>query len=45
LGSRREGKVAIKVIVGFRACGCTFLAMVNFAGNHIQVIVGNWQPH
>jgi hypothetical protein len=45
LGFRRGGKMATKLVVGYKTCGYTFLAMVNFTSNHIQVVIGNWQPH
>ncbi len=45
LGFRRGGKMATKLIVGYKTCGYTFCAMVNFTCNYIQVVIGNWQPH
>ncbi len=45
LGFRRGGKVATKVVVGYKTCGYTFLTIVNLTDNHIQVVVGNWKPH
>jgi hypothetical protein len=41
LGFRRGGKVATKVVVGYKTCGYTFLTIVNLTDNHIQVVVGN----
>jgi hypothetical protein len=40
LGLGRRGKMAMKVVVGYKTCGYTFLAIVNLTCNHIQV-VGN----
>jgi len=45
LGFRTGGKMATKLVVGYKTCGYTFLAMVNFTGNHIQVVIRNWPPH